>query len=340
MYRLVFKPLEPYLAGVRELTVLPDDALAYLPFEVLVVARGEARHDYDFQRADLLLHHFAISYAYTFGSLLAHPEARKEGRGLLLAVGNPDVGAHGDARDRRTDGQLGSLPSAEREISGVTDIVGRNRSAVFVGEAATEDAVKSRATDFRLLHFATHSLVNDYEPLYSKMILARSREGSEDGFLQTYEIFNLPLRADLVVLSACNTAVGRLKRGEGLMSLARAFFSSGARSLVASLWNVNDEATATLMRLFYRNLKAGMKLNVALQQAKIEFLSTAREGRSDPFYWAPFILIGRPDQVILGDEPGTDRPFYAAHRVDLALGVFLAIAVALGLWWRRRSGAS
>ncbi|MFQ5605986.1 MAG: CHAT domain-containing protein, partial [bacterium] len=123
------------------------------------------------------------------------------------------------------------------------------------------------------------------------IIFAQTGQGSEDGYLQTYEVYNLDLNADLAVLSGCNTGLGRLSRGEGLMGMSRAFLYAGVPSLVASLWPVNDESTAELMKHFYHNLRMGLPKNRALQKAKLA-LSRSEDWKRDPFYWGAFVLIG------------------------------------------------
>lgn len=127
--------------------------------------------------------------------------------------------------------------------------------------------------------------------MYSKIILAQTSDKTEDGYLQTYEVYNLRLNADLVVLSGCNAGLGRLRRGEGIVGMARAFLYAGAPSLVVSLWPVNDASTAELMQNFYRNLRAGMPKNRALQQARVQLIH-AKDWKRDPFYWGAFVLIG------------------------------------------------
>ena len=149
---------------------------------------------------------------------------------------------------------------------------------------------------------------------------------SEPLYPQTYEIFNLNLNADLVVLSACNTGTGRLKKGEGLTSLARAFLYAGSKSLVASLWNVNDVATSLIQENFYGNLKDGLKINVALQKAKIDYMNSVDSEKADPFYWAPFILIGSTDSIefVKGSaaSAGGRKIYYLLAMVLVALILF------------------
>jgi CHAT domain-containing protein len=141
-----------------------------------------------------------------------------------------------------------------------------------------------------MVHFSTHGYLNEARPKFSGLVLSLPRsELQEDGLLSAYEIFNLKLNADLVVLSACETGLGKEVKGEGLMSLTRAFMYAGTPSVVVSLWNVNDQSAADLMIRFYRNLQTGMTKGEALRQAQLE---TIRDN-GFPFFWAPFVLIGK-----------------------------------------------
>jgi CHAT domain-containing protein len=177
---------------------------------------------------------------------------------------------------------------------------------------------------FRVLHFATHGLVSERAPYRSALVLARA--DGEDGFLQAREIYGLRLRSDLVVLSACQTARGSVIQGEGVESLAGAFLHAGARSVVASLWNVNDERTATFMEAFYRHLAAGQPSAAALRAAKLELL--ADPATASPRVWAAFVLIGDGSRPVPIGTPPSRRGWVLA-------GCVLA-AVVLAFLLRRR----
>ncbi len=195
---------------------------------------------------------------------------------------------------------------------------------VYTGKEATEAVFKNEARDYRILHFATHFLSNDIQPLYSTIVLAHGNENGDDGYLQTHEVFNARLNADLVVLSACNTGVGKLRKGEGLVGASRAFLYAGAPSLLVSLWSVNDEATSTIMTWFYEGLKAGLNKRQALRQAKLEYVKSVEGPEKDPFYWAPFILLG--DGSPMSFERGSDFSLTAWVGMLVA---FVAILVVL-----------
>jgi len=184
------------------------------------------------------------------------------------------------------------LPYSRQEVDSIAALYPR-RSQKYVGAEATEERAKSLGKDVRYIHFAVHSFLDDEFPLNSALVLTipASTDGRENGLLQAWEIFEqVRLDADLVTLSACSTAMGKEVTGEGMIGLTRAFQYAGARSILASLWSVNDDWTAELMKRFYTGLKAGKSKDVALQQAQISLLHG--KASSSPSYWAGFTLIG------------------------------------------------
>ena len=292
-------------AHMTKLIVIPDGILHYLPFEALRVP-SEAGSQY-------LVEKFSISYSPSASSLSALKKADRatSWKMDLLAIGGPLYDEGGTpsgqpalsrtAATRKLYGDeltlFQPLPFSRRETQEVARLFPRNRVLVLEREAASEGAVKALPLeDFRIIHFACHGLLDEKRPFRSALVLSFLDERDNDGFLQTREIFGLKTRADLVVLSACRTAGGLLEPAEGPMGLARSFFFSGTRSVLASLWPVNDKAGVDLMREFYRRIMAGNTAAEALRLAKIKLLNTAR---NHPFYWAGFVLIGDPNAVDL-----------------------------------------
>lgn len=194
----------------------------------------------------------------------------------------------------RRGNQLEPLPSSRREVAQITALYPAMASAYLAADA-TEERVKQVAGGAKYLHFATHGLLDEQFPLDSGLVLTRTPGGAgagrENGVLQAWEIFDhLKLNADLVVLSACETALGVEMGGEGLVGLSRAFQYAGARSVLASLWSVADDSTADLMHSFYRHLKVGQSKDVALRNAQMELISSGAAGH--PFHWAAFTVSG------------------------------------------------
>jgi len=224
--------------------------------------------------------------ATVYARLRASARGQKYARDLF-AVGNPDFS--GLAREG-TD-SLAPLPFAQKEVDAIAIRVKPDRRSMLTGHAASEAAVKQelRTESPRVVHLATHGLVNATEPARSSVALA-SGDG-EDGFFHTLEIISTPTTSDLVVMSACESARGRVSRGEGVVGLSRAFLGAGAESVVASLWSVSDESTAELMRVFYDRMFGKKEpASRALREARIALLDS--EKFSHPFFWSPFVVTG------------------------------------------------
>ncbi len=266
LYEALIAPAAPRLRASR-LVVVPHGVLHYLPFQALLDAKGH-----------YLIERFPISYSPSADTLAVIGQARPGAAAPLLALGNPTSGVAESA-----------LPHAEDEVKRVS---GRfPGSTALTGAAATEAAFKHQAQRYRILHLACHGRLDPKLPLNSGLSLAPG--GGEDGRLEVHEIFGLDLKADLTVLSGCQTALGQVTRGDELVCLARSFLHSGSRSVLASLWTVPDESTALLMERFYERLAAGSRRDQALQEASLAMLADA--GHSAPYQWAAFCLTGRVD---------------------------------------------
>ena len=213
------------------------------------------------------------------------------------------------------------MPYAEKEVRTIRRHFAT--SEALLGAAATESAFKARAPHARILHLAAHNSLDVANVWQSKIELARAPrldQQGEDGFLHAYEIFGLELSADLVVLSACDSGRGRLRRGEGLLGMSRAFLYAGAPRLVASLWPVADQTTAELMRHFYGHLAAGLDTRRALQNAQTDLI---RAGYTHPFYWSAFILIGPAGVVKAQGPPARSGVLWALPMALLGAGTWV-----------------
>lgn len=313
---LLSEPMKLVAKGASIL-IVPDSALAAVPFEAL----SESAADGATTLAD---RGHAIAYAPS-ATVLAHvrrPGASKASRGLagtLYALGDP-VFAADDARaaanslaapvlesraralrsfaaSRQID-PFARLPGTAREISAIAAHfrTTSDGTSIRVGLDANErDLKRHDLSAYRYLHFATHGVLAEDVPYLKTSALVLSQVGDlggEDGFLSADEILGLNLQSDLVVLSACQTALGKEVSGEGAVSLARAFLYAGSRSVVVSLWKVDDAATALLMERFYGLIAKGMGLRAALAGAKDALRNDAGGRYGHPFFWAPFVLFG------------------------------------------------
>jgi CHAT domain-containing protein/Tfp pilus assembly protein PilF len=288
LYALLLAPAAAEIRGARVLCLVPDGPLWQLPFEALV------RNDGTF-----FVEQAAFFYASSISvhrEIVAHQKRRRHEteQRPVAAFGNPDIGegARQAAVDRSAS--LGPLPDAEREARTIARLWGRGGIA-YTGRSASEHTAKREMARSRIVHLAAHGLVDDANPMYSQIVLAPDAGSSEDGVLQAWELMRLDIAADLVVLSACETARGRIGAGEGLIGMSWALFAGGSPSTIVTHWNVGSASTATLMVAFHRELEKGQGVSSyakarALRAAQLELMHDPR--MRHPFYWAGFVLIG------------------------------------------------
>ncbi len=289
IYKALLTPFEKDLAQTRSLIIVPDGGLDYLPFETLMNGSSSA-----------LIERFAISYSPS-ASALAVLKTRKDSRDIqkmLLAFADPDASPAGPSAALSASVERGldltRLPNARAEVAAISSLYKPEQTRSYLGSDATEHAIKTEdLRNYRFLHFATHGYFDEERPARSGIVLSPGSDSAEDGLLQVGEIMRLRLNADLVTLSACQTGLGQLLAGEGVMGLTRAFLYAGAQSVVVSLWNVNDSATAELMKTFYRELSRGTPREEALRRAKLSLIRGSQAAWRHPYYWAPFIFVGQ-----------------------------------------------
>ncbi|HET9529525.1 MAG TPA: CHAT domain-containing protein, partial [Blastocatellia bacterium] len=296
LYELLLKPAQAQLRGKTNLVIAPDDTLWELPFQALLT--GANRY---------LIEDAAISYTPSL-TVLREMTRRRERQTasstpslastVLLALGNPLLksGTIKRASETLRDGKLEPLPEAEEEVKELARLYGLSRSRVYTGAEAREERVKSEAGQARILHFAAHGMVNNASPMYSHLALAEGG-ANEDGLLEAWELMRLELKAELAVLSACETARGRYGAGEGMIGLSWAMFIAGVPTIVVSQWKVESGGTRDLMVNFHRALLVGRgagKLkptkSAALRQAAMRLMKNPETRH--PFYWAGFVLVG------------------------------------------------
>jgi CHAT domain-containing protein len=290
LYDLLIKPAEAQLQGRTTLCIIPDGLLWELPFQAL-----QSREEH------YLIEDFAIFHMPSL-SVLKELKGRKgmgkEVNPSLLALGNPIIGAGtvSALQDQKRGERFDPLPDAETEVKTLAQFFDPNQSRILIGDHADEQTFKSIAPGYSIIHCATHGMFDNRHPLYSFLLLAKDKDATnDDGLLEAREILDLKLNADLVVLSACETARGRIGTGEGVVGLSWAFFASGCRSTLVTLWKVNSASTSEWMTSFYQNLTSKARQNY-LMRANAVRLATVKMMKDHqyrhPFYWAGFILIG------------------------------------------------
>ncbi len=295
LYDLLLKPAAAQLQGRTSMIIVPDGPLWELPFQAL--QPGPNRY---------LIEDSAIAYAPSLTALREMNKLRQRKKDstdslTLLAFANPALGKQTITRVKSVpmDEKLEPLPEAERQVNAIKQIYGAPNTKVYLGAEAREERAKAEAGSYRILHFATHGILNDSSPMYSQLLLAQAEADTrEDGLLEAWEIMKLNLKADLVVLSACDTARGRVGAGEGMIGLSWAFFVAGSPTSVLSQWKVDAASTTELMMEFHRQLKAQMTNSVgsfsaarALREADLKLLRSERYRH--PFYWAGFVVTGK-----------------------------------------------
>jgi CHAT domain-containing protein/Tfp pilus assembly protein PilF len=286
LYELLVKPAQAQLQGKTNIVIVPDNILWELPFQAL---QSAAEHYF--------IENAALFYAPSLSVLREMMKTRKPKSALpsshktLLAFGNPDLKNETVARIKalNRDEKLGPLPEAEKEVKALAELYGAAQSKIYIGAEAREERVKAEANQFSILHFATHGIFNNISPMYSHLVMSQA-EGNEDGLLEAWEIMKLDLQADMIVLSACETARGQVRAGEGVVGLTWAIFVAGSPTTVVSQWKVDSASTAELMLDFYRTLKASATKSEALRTAALRMLK--RGQYRHPFYWAGFVLVG------------------------------------------------
>jgi CHAT domain-containing protein/Tfp pilus assembly protein PilF len=288
LYSLLLGPASAELQSRTNLVIVADGPLWGLPFQALEPSR---RH--------YLIERYAVSYAPSLTALREMSRRADNSSGnaarpqTLLALGNPALSTQttSEIKEAFMDADLAPLPQAEAQVRELAKLYGLDHSKIYTGAEATEDRLKAEAPAARVLHIAAHGIVNDASPLYSQLVLSRGAGSQDDGLLEAWEIMNMDLKADLVVLAACDTAGGRYGAGEGMIGLSWAFFIAGCPTTVVSQWKVEAESTSRLMVAFHHNLRSGLTTAEALRRAELKLLKSEPRYR-DPFYWAPFVVIG------------------------------------------------
>jgi CHAT domain-containing protein len=293
LYVLLLKPAQKQLKGKTNLIISPDNALWDLPFQTLL--SPELRY---------LIEDAAISYAPSLSVLremqLTSKKNPAPAKASILALGNPALGNRSKelAKFAKMDAELQPLPEAAAQVRALGHLYGKTLSQVHTGAAAREELVKEQSARYRILHLATHGILNDISPMYSHVLLSQTlRKTDEDGLLEAWEMMNLDLNADLVVLAACETARGRAGAGEGVIGMTWALFVAGCPRTVVSQWKVEASSTTALMVEFhkrfktrYRGTQPAVSTAEAMRQAALKVMRNPEYVH--PFYWGGFVVVG------------------------------------------------
>lgn len=276
--------LVPRLPGdIQHLVIIPAGRMGVIPFETLLTGSVDKVDGY--ANFPYLIKKYSIQYEFSAGLIL-----QKSAQSKLTS--SPSILLCAPVKFNSNE-NLNELPGTEEEVNDIARLFSAShlKSDILVNNEADEDQIKSTAIkNYKYLHFATHGIVDEENPELSQIFLNKGK--NEDGNLYLGEIYNLELDADLVALSACETGLGKISKGEGVIGLSRALVYAGARSIIVSFWNVADVSTSQLMTDFYTNLlqKNNTNFSAALRQAKLKMIDSGKYNA--PYYWAPFVVLG------------------------------------------------
>ena len=276
LYKLLLEPAKAQLAGAKTIVIVPDQSLWQLPFHALSNSA---------QRYMIEDHAIFLSPSLTFLREIQRRGSSVTRTPRLFAMADPGKGAAG-------------LANADREARVLADVYGKTSSKVYTQSAAREHTAKTETADFDVVHFATHGVFDDKHPMYSHLVLASSGDDPlDDGLLEAREMMSMNLKAAVVVLSACETARGRVGGGEGLIGMMWALFIAGSPTTVASQWKVDSAGTSDLMIRFHQKLRIHLTDASSVQSKAMALQSAAlsvmrKPEYRHPFYWAGFVMVG------------------------------------------------
>ncbi len=296
LYCLLIKPVEDRISE-RTITVIPDGILSYIPFDALLYENVEDAR-INFRNLPYLIKRHTFNYAYS--SNLYVNSFKKESSTKKLLAFAPSYKSDIVTKDEDFN-KLSPLSGVKEEVNLIANHI---RTDAFLDSSATESNFMKNYGNYDILHLSMHTLLNDSLPMFSKLAFMPSTGSSpeNDGWLTTQEIYNLNLNSRLAVLSACNTGSGTLRKGEGVISLARGFIYAGCPSIIMTLWEVEDRSGASILEEFYHLLSNGKKKHQALRQAKLKHIENADPLKAHPHYWLCYVSIGNTDAMYTSND--------------------------------------
>jgi len=327
LWRKLIEPVSQFVQS-KKLVIIPDGVLGYLPFEILSRTIDQPEK-LNFKTMPYLLTEFPVSYSYS-ATLKYNPYFAKDGiNNQELIAFAPEYGKEKDENSGARDVGFDNLPNARQEVISIEDMWD---GKIYMDQDATKSNFIDRSGNYDVIHLAMHAMINDSVPMFSRLVFSETDKDTASNFLNTFEIYDLELNASMVTLSACNTGTGILRNGEGIMSLARGFIYAGVPSIVMTLWEVQDKSGSDIMTRYYRNLTLGEDKDVALRNAKLEFLKHSPDYSTHPFYWSAYIVTGDTQPIKSNNLPAI---------ISLVVGVVVVILIVvllLVIRHKKRSG--
>lgn len=293
MYTSIIAPLGEL---PRRLIIVPAGPLANVPFEPMLKENPSDAKQY--QSHKYMGRDHIISYNYSATLLNEMRNRTHDSKRETFLAFAPSFGTDAASSVRGKRFALAPLNFNTSEVENVRKSLGKG--TVLLGNDATEENFKKMGSNYQIVHFATHGMANDRDPDFSLLAFTEIPDSIENEFVYVSDLYNMKLNADLVVLSACETGLGEMRKGEGVISLARGFSYAGAKSIFTTLWSVNDQATSNIVESFYKYLKEGKDKDEALHLAKMDFINEGNNMTSHPFLWSPYIFIGDTAPLDLG----------------------------------------
>lgn len=325
LFELLIRPSASLIIS-KELLIIPDGSLSYIPFEALLEPQtNESRQDY--RKLPYLIRNHSISYGLT-ATLFFYKSARitNPTRSVLAVAPSYNLSS-GKISDyiRKAESGLPELKGTYQESRAIKKMLG---GRLLIGDKATESKFKSIAPKYSILHLAMHTIPDKSNSLNSGLVFTPGADKKEDGILFGHEVYNLSLNAWLTVLSACETGSGQMASGEGVLSFGRAFIVAGCPNLIMTMWTVDDRSSQEIMETFYKSLLSGAGIADALQISKLTYLEHVDQLHAHPHYWAGFIELGQNQVLNISHE----KPVL----IYLMLFFFITVAILVFLKLKKR----
>lgn len=326
LYSEIFLPLFKDYDLSEEIIIIFDGVLGYLPFEVLLKTAPEKNTNFASHNYLLKHHQFSYNYSTTLWLEMKERKQRKVA-GNLLAIA-PEFTGVLDTEDRSIKELRRNLGALKFNVSEAETIQKMIKGQLLIGEEATEENFIKEASFYKIIHLATHGKADDKIGNNSYLAFSALKDSLKNELLYNRDLYSLQLNADMVVLSACETGIGELQKGEGIISLARGFSYAGAKSIITSLWSVNDQSTFQLMESFYQNIKNEVPKDAALRQAKLEYLAKSDNYHAHPFFWGAFISIGDMSPIKLNN--------YAQYYLYIGISIVSILGILIFLFLKKK----
>jgi len=326
LYKKLFAPLQPF-PETREIIIVPDKELFFLNFEMLQQQKNNKPYDY----TTMLINDYVISYYLSINVAMQFRQltGNKPSDLMTFAPGFTDSQKSAYKQSlsdtSRLDKKFLSFIRQPFAVNSALHIAGLYSGKSFIEEEANETNFKKEAGKYGIIHLGTHAEINQQSPLMSHLVMSKNinNDSVDDGYLNAYEIYQMPLRAELAVLTACETGLGKHQNSEGVVSLAHSFSYAGCPSIVMSLWSIDEKTSAIIINDFYHYLAKGMHKNTALRKAKLNYLEHATKELQSPYYWAGLVLLGDTSPVEM------DTAFEWLKVIPLVIVVFVVLVFAL-----------